>query len=136
MPPTLVGPVAANGQEDETGGLNFIIGLTEDTTMTGRRQVYLIVSNNDPSNQSHRLNINLGMNDSAFSSPSTRNGGSINITWMDAGYNFVANSIFNIVRQQCVRRADVINDDLIHIFGNKLYLVQSGVDSALIQLYD
>ena len=78
------------------------------------------------------------MNNHAFLPPSTRNRGvgSINVDRMEAGYNFIAQSISNLARQQTVCRPDLITDDLIKTFKDKSDLQQIGADDSLLALYD
>ena len=63
-----------------------------------------IAPNDGRAGRTVRHNIDLAMNDNAFLPPSTRNGGAgaINVDRMEAGYNFIAQSISNLARQQAV----------------------------------
>ena len=52
------------------------------------------------------------------------------------GYNFIAQSISNLARQQAVRCPDLITDNLIKTFNDKSDLQQIGADDSLLALYN
>ena len=78
------------------------------------------------------------MNNNAFLPLSTRNGGNgnIDLSRIEQGYSFIAQSISDFARQQAILRSDLITDDLIRTFNEKSGLVQSCADAGLIELYE